>query len=255
MRKFKLYNSLGTAYDISVSGTAFLSSPQGLGFSMDRKYSRIGNAYVRDYYRLAQGTIRGTLVLNGYSQFQTLIGFIASEGLTLEYTPIENGTAYKRDVDFASITKTELTAGGVLECEIEISCKTMWYTKSTHSFTNSGSFTLTNDGHVPASWKLTVDVGSGVTFVKGQTVELRQNGITLKRASFTSTDSFSGQLVWSARDGEAKAVWNGTNVVPLMDFTQDNFFKIPVGTYTFVVFGYSSGTSGTLEVYKEYLAV
>lgn len=259
MRSFSLIDEIGNTYNLTVSKASFLSEPDGLGFARDNSYARVGGAFVRvgkDLFE--QATITGNVIFKGYTLYPGFAAYILSgKELRLQYSD-GNGQTYLRDVDVQSLGKSELNTAGLLILPIEFACKSRWYQVFTTTFTDSKDVLINNNSLLPAPWRLTVTVAANQV-VPGQTVELYKmvngNRVTLTKISIDKPNR-RNTLVWNTRDGHASCIWNGENMVPVMDFTVDNFFKIPVGEHHFSIYGFSGGlTSGTLEVFKEWETV
>ena len=260
MRQFALVDSSNNRFELTIARASFFNQPTGLGFARDNEYVRVGGAYVRSSRdTFEQGEISGRIIMKGYALYPYLTAYLLSgKELRLEYTDGENGQTYYRDVEVQTLEKSELDTAGLLICPITFTCKSRWYQVIETTFTDRKDLLVANNGLLPAPWRLTVDVTNGET-VPGQTIELYENRngqhITLTKISVDKTNR-RGRLIWDTRDGHARCVWNGENMVPVMDFTVDNFFKIPVGEYHFSVYGFSGGrTSGTIEIFKEWETV
>lgn len=256
MRYFSLVDALQREYSLTVSGKIFLNEPVGLGYAKTNNYLRIGGAYVRQAEEIyAQGSVSGELILSGYDEYRAFTAYVFAGGeLTLKYWTDDDAGPYYREIDIASIEKGELGASMLLRCPISFACRSRWYQKLSNVFIDGGSFAVSNDGHFPAAWRLTVDITPGA-LVAGQTVELAKDGVTYVKVGIIKS-GLQGRLVWDTRDGHASCIWGGVNMVSVMDFSKENFFKIPIGDFTFEVYGYTGGrTSGRLEIFKEYATI
>lgn len=268
MRTITLQNASGTAYDLSVPGTALLVNPGGLGFNVDADYTRIGNTFVRNYYRYAQGVITGTIVFNGYSEYLAFINFISVEGLIIKYQPSSLIPEYRRDVDFAAISKSELGPGGTLECEVQINCKTPWhiyYSTANQLVGNVLTYSFNNDGQLPASWsvQLSKKTSSGMTNIVGVSVTWNGTNYTF---TASATRGASGTVItdsieWNAFDGEASFYVDGAPEPSMLTISSNNFFKIPRGeSGTFTLRALTNGSTagnafGSIRIRKELISV
>ena len=261
MRYFSLVDANDNEYDLTVSGKIFLNEPAGLGFAKNNNYIRLGGAYVRQAEEIyAQGMIPGELILSGYEEYRALTAYIYSGGeLRIKYRTDGVVDPYYREIDIGSIDKGELGASMLLRCPVTFACRSRWYQTIQKSFVDQMIWQITNDGHFPASWRLTVDITPGAV-IAGQIIELIQYGEDSSQTSLVkialAKSGLQGRLVWDTRDGHASCTWGGVNMVSVMDFTKENFFKIPIGSYGFKIYGYTGGrTSGKLEIFKEYATV
>lgn len=126
IRKFKLINSDGESYDLTVH-SHFLHTPSGLGFVRDTTYQRLGTRYAILDDAFAQGQIMGEVFFphpKSYDKYFEFVRFCQNTPLYLSYTP--NNTEFLREVRVSSVEKTELTVGG-LNCPIVLDCLSLFY--------------------------------------------------------------------------------------------------------------------------------
>ncbi len=127
IRKFKLINRDGTAYDLN-SKQSFFHKVGGLGFNDETQFQRIGT----DFYALeevfSQGEITGCVFFYGkhaYSKYRDFTKFVRLTPLTLEYVTDDT---YRLPVRVAAIEKSELVDGGLgLNCEIKLVATGLFY--------------------------------------------------------------------------------------------------------------------------------
>lgn len=122
MREFKLYNSLGTEWNLNTT-SSFLQDPAGLGQEHDTKYEQVGTAFVETQDDLKQKKIKGKLKLSGYDLYLQFVKFIQYTPLTLEYTAAET---FFIQAEVTKLEKSELETGGLI-CPIEITGTDTWY--------------------------------------------------------------------------------------------------------------------------------
>ena len=126
MRTFKLINKDGVSYDLTEQ-QSFLYNVDGLGYSRQVDYQRIGNRYEAVKNTLAQGVINGRIRFrqpNAYEKYFGFVQFCQNGPLRLVYTPA--GTPYYREGIVTQIGKTE-SADGMLMCTIQFSASTPFY--------------------------------------------------------------------------------------------------------------------------------
>lgn len=251
MRKFYLVNELNTRYDLqNINTNGFLASPSGLGYSVNITYTRIGNAFLEESREPEQGTIDGSVYFKGYAEYQDFINFIeSSEKLRLIYKPLE--IEYFRDVDFTSITKTEIDPStGCLICPIQVKCKGLYYTEDNKQFImehiegesrydlpfpftfndySSIGVTYTNTGHIESD--LLAEVHG---YIENPILDLYVNKIRKYRVVFNITVQSGQKLLYSAKDGNNYVMLEDvdgsqTNVIDCLDLANNNFFKMPKG--------------------------
>ncbi len=124
MRKFKLMNSRGEAFDL-MRRDAFFSVPDGLGFEETIEFARMGDQYVDTYHYATQMVVSGEMRFAGYQQYKEFIRFITDD-LVLMYSPLD--TWYETDCILQSMTKGELeNTSGHLVCTVSFYRKSLWH--------------------------------------------------------------------------------------------------------------------------------
>lgn len=163
MRKFWLTNADSeTVYLTNMSSNVFLQDPAGLGFSNTIGTTQYGDALV---YQTAQNfdVVTGTAIFYSstldamYSGYREFIDFLSKEPLVLHYEiPTSTPEEYTMDVAVNSIQKTEVKEANVLSCELSLQSLSRWKGDEV-TVTGSGStYTITNDGHIPAGFEITI---------------------------------------------------------------------------------------------------
>lgn len=135
MRKFTLINKDGKSYDLTEKRKKFIYNVDGLGYSRETEFQRIGEhmALINDH--LTQGVITGSIHFwnpNAHQQYFKFAQFCQNKPLKLLYTS-PTGATYYRDGYVTRIDKAETNA---LTAVIEFKSITPWY-KSVNVF-NSG---------------------------------------------------------------------------------------------------------------------
>jgi len=279
IRRFTLINEYGQTYALDDVRTGFLMNPSGLGYNIKGKYTLFGSEWLKSDDTIDQTTISGTVVFGSDSPYQRAHEFVefvmTSKSITLSYQT-DVGTYYK-DVDINRYKKSEIGSSGFLECEIEMTPKTLWYLPSNQviklepvigtglrftftlpniwmNYTN-GTVTILNDGHVPAPFKASIEGA-----ISNPSIILLQNGSEVARLDVTEEIAAGSTLEYSSKDGDVYLYvdnHNGTqtDLATALDITNSNIFKIPVGTYQLRLEADSQITSCTFVIYKQYIAV
>lgn len=278
-RQFILINEYGQTYALNSVTTGFLKSPSGLGYALNRSYTLFGSEWIRSDDKVQQTEITGTIMFGTdqpYTRSHEFVEFVmTSKALTLSYQT-DAGTFYK-DVDINSYSKSEIGSSGLLECEVKMIPKTLWYLPNNQiikldqvagtglrftftlpnvwqNYTN-GTATVTNDGHVPAPFKATIDGA-----ISNPSIILLQNGEEISRLDVVAEVGSGETLEYSSKDGDIYLYiddgnGNQTDLATSLDITNDNIFKIPVGTYQIKLEADSQITSASFTIYRQYIAV
>lgn len=267
MRLLTLINEYGQKYGLNELPTGFMTGSEGFGYEVDASYMRVGSGFVNDFFRDRQQKITGVIEFGGQSPYEAFAEFArfirTSHELMLSYaTPA--GTYY-REVDTVKLEKAEKT-GATLPVGITLACRTLWYSGSETRFTvetavsgakayeyaypyvyknfTSGVITLENDGSVPAPLEVVFEG----PITNPELVLYGQDGSTeIARVEVTGEAHTGGLIRYSSVDGEliCRLEESGveTNLAPQLSITNENFFKIPVGTYILRIGAESAITS------------
>ena len=200
IRTFTLINEYGQTYALNDVRTGFLMNPAGLGYAINRNYTLFGSEWIKSDDQIEQTTITGTIVFgsdNPYQRAHEFVEFVmTSSALTLSYQT--DAGIYYKDVDINRYSKTEIGAANTLQCEVELTPKTLWYLPNNQiikletvagtglrftfqlpniwmNYTN-GTATVTNDGHVPAPFKASIEGA-----ISNPSIILLQNGEEVAR--------------------------------------------------------------------------
>lgn len=279
IRTFTLINEYGQTYALNDVRTGFLMNPAGLGYAINRNYTLFGSEWIKSDDQIEQTTITGTIVFgsdNPYQRAHEFVEFVmTSSALTLSYQT--DAGIYYKDVDINRYSKTEIGAANTLQCEVELTPKTLWYLPNNQiikletvagtglrftfqlpniwmNYTN-GTATVTNDGHVPAPFKASIEGA-----ISNPSIILLQNGEEVARLDVVAEIDEGETLEYSSKDGDVYLYvddgnGNRTDLATSLDITNDNIFKIPIGTYQLRLEADSQITSATFTIYKQYIAV
>ena len=277
IRKFKLKNEYGAEYDLN-DKSHFLIKPEGLGFSLEKSYTRISSTWVNNFLRDSQNEIRGEIIFTSNSPYKELKKFLkyafSSEKLTMVY--ITDAGEYLRDVDLTELDKSEMD-NGVLSCPVTFTAKSLWYQSvinriiidlttadivrypyrfpSRFADYSGGEAELFNDSSIPAPFTVLFEgpvINPTITITKGSEILKVRIKADASRGDAIRYSSIDGDLYCELikENGEVK------NLVSGLDINNENFFKIPCGASNLRVESDSGIESPiTVNVYKMYRAV
>lgn len=280
MRTLTLINEYGASYALQNLPTGFIRETEGFGYEIDAKYIRIGDSFVNTFFETKQPKITGVIEFGGQSPYEAFSDFAkfirTSHELTLCYaTPA--GTFY-REVDVTKLEKAEKT-GATLPVEITMACRSLWFSGTETRFKvetsvsdamqyeyvypyryvnfTAGQITVNNDGSVPAP--ITVAFEGPITN-PALTLYAQDGTTVISHVKITGEAHLGGAIEYSSIDGDliCRLNENGvqTNLSGSLDITNENFFKIPVGTYILKISAASAITAGvTVTLMKLYKAV
>ena len=243
---------------------ALLLEPAGLGFSMNNKYTRVGHRYMLTDSNIDQSEISGKLIFDGYEGFRDFANYSARSGsLKLLYRCADGDGWYYRDIDVEELEKGEITDEKVLECPVTLVCRTLYYQDDTITYIVAATAMdrrysipypnrysdfsermdiLTNDGHIPAPVTCVI---SG--YCENPRIQLMEGENAIYDIMFPVTLQEGESVEYSSMDGAArveKVNANGTrtNLVNELDLENDNWIRVPIGSYT-LRFSSDTGTA------------
>lgn len=254
VRQFNLINEKGQTYSLmDIQEYCLLTSPTGLGFSYSIQYEQLGNTFVQTLRKLEQGNINGQVNFLNYQNYKNYVDFVAkSEEIKLQYTiPYKdtNKTFY-RDIDIQSTSKGEIQPNGVIQEQVQINCKSLWYEKIAQQYQISANsnevrwdfrfdsywsgYTVReldyiNTGHVDASVEIAID-GECVN----PSINLYIENTLFQTITVNETIDVYEKLLYSSKEGDfyiRKQLTDGTyeNLFSLeyISFENDNVLRIP----------------------------
>ena len=252
MREFYLINENNIRYDLQDIGVhAFLTQPSGLGYGRDLRYVKVGHSFRKKTDEPEQDIINAIVNLDGYEKYQEFVNYIEnSTDLRLIYKPID--TEYFRNVDFNSITKTELR-GRWLQCGIRLNCTGLYYTEDNRRFTletivnearwplpfpfifndySNVEFNFNNVGHADAEFLAEI-----FGYLENPVIELYVGEKLKYKVVFDIIIQENEKLLYSAKDGDnfvSIEHADGTQelVADCLRLENNNFFKLPKGLST-----------------------
>lgn len=131
MRQFSLTNKSGETYILN-SLDNFFHDPEGLGFSRNTQYQRVGNNYeiLKDNFN--QMVIGGSIMFKNehdnpaYNKYLKFANFLQAIPLVLHYRAAR-GDEYKIDVIPSEVNKTEITSALGLDVGVSLTTTSLWY--------------------------------------------------------------------------------------------------------------------------------
>jgi hypothetical protein len=254
VRQFNLINEKGQTYSLmDIQEYCLLTSPTGLGFSYSIQYEQLGNTFVQTLRKLEQGSINGQVNFLNYQNYKNYVDFVAkSDEIKLQYTIPYKDTSktFYRDIDIQSTSKGEIQPNGVIQEQVSINCKSLWYEKIAQQYQISATsnevrwdfrfdsywsgYTVReldyiNTGHVDASVEVAID-GECVN----PSINLYIEGTLFQTITVSDTIDVYEKLLYSSKEGDfyiRKQLTDGTydNLFSLeyISFENDNVLRIP----------------------------
>ena len=254
VRQFSLINEKGQTFSLmDIQEYCLLTSPTGLGFSYSIQYEQLGNTFVQTLRKLEQGKINGQVNFLNYQNYKNYVDFVAkSDEIKLQYTIPYKDTSktFYRDIDIQSTSKGEIQPNGVIQEQVSINCKSLWYEKIAQQYQISANsnevrwdfrfdsywsgYTVReldyiNTGHVDASVEVAID-GECVN----PSINLYIEGTLFQTITVSDTIEAYEKLLYSSKEGDfyiRKQLTDGTydNLFSLeyISFENDNVLRIP----------------------------
>ena len=283
VRQFNLINEKGQTYSLmDIENYSLLTSPSGLGFSYSIQYEQLGNTFMQSLKKIEQGSINGQLNFLNYQNYRNYIDFIAkSEDIKLQYTiPYKDGNkTFYRDIDIQSTSKGEVQPNGIIEEQVSINCRSLWYEKIAQQYqigetSNEVRWDFTfdsywsgymvrdleyvNTGHTSASVEITID-GECVS----PSINLYIEGTLYQSITINDTIAEYQKLLYSSKEGDfyiKKRLANGTYQdlfdLEYISFDNDNVLRIPPNKdCTITLTATQDIESATITIYVYYISV
>lgn len=280
IRHFALENELGQRWDLDSLATGFFYEPQGLGYAMEQSYNRVGTNWIRNYFRDTQTTISGTVVFGTEQPYVAFADFNAyvngSQQLKLIYET--DAGEYLKDIDVVKMDKSEINhERHTLDVAVEFLSTGLYYQNyfdryiiqpvegevrwdfrwpaRFNDYLNR-EMRVVNDGHVEAAFMAEIN-----GYAQNPVIDITVNNVRVQHVRIPVILENGDILYYSSVDGNlfcyvVRANHSQVNLVPNLDITNKNFFKIPVGES---VVEFSSDTDATnrvaLTVYKYFRTV
>ena len=245
--KFYIMNEKSTRYDLNSTEKGVFTSPDGFGIEYSIDYLKIGNTWSKDKEELTQPAPSGKIVfpVKPYRTFNDFINFINSaKELVLVYKPAGLLKEYFAEVDIISIDKGGFH-GEALIIPVKFKCKTLFFTEEKFEYhvertekemrwdfrwetkfndQNGLYFAFHNDGHVESPFVL-----SFTGYCLNPSITVVQAGKEIYKSKYSVEVQANERLEISTFDGDLYIQKNGLDAKSCLNFTQENFFKLPTG--------------------------
>lgn len=283
VRKFNLKNEKGQTFSLmDIHNYCLLTAPAGLGYEYVTEYSQLGNTFVTNIRSMGQGQISGDLNFLSYDNYRNLVNFLESaEELYLSYiVPYKSGQKeYLKDIQIASLSKTEIQPNGVITEGILIDCLSLWYETNIATYVidgetqlirwdftwdsyfsgyNARELSIINQGHTDASVEIEID-GQ----VVNPSIQLYVDGEQYQKADISVTIDQYEKLLYSSRENNFYINKEGTDGtitslfdLTYIDFDADNVIRIPKNrNCKLLLVADNDITSAKIKLYIYYKAV
>lgn len=273
--KFYLLNESGTRYSMNTALNGFFTDPSGFGVEYESSYLKVGDIWTTDSRELAQPEISGTMQfpVSPYETFQGFLNFInRSESLVFVYQPAGLTTEYFSDIDVVAVEKGGYSRKKSFDVPVTFICKSLFYTEEKFEYqiqkaereirwdfrwetkfndANYVYFVFNNNGHVESPFVL-----SFIGYCKNPEMQVLHNGVEIHKVKFTCEMETTDRLTLSTFDDDLYVEINSESRMDILDFTNENFFKLPKGT-TEVYFRCEAGRMNdiTMSLEKYYKGV
>lgn len=273
--KFYIMNEKYVRWPLNGTEQGVFTNPSGFGIEYDNKYLEVGDIWVPNSSKLRQPTPSGNIVFtkNQYPVFQQFINFLnAAKQLVLVYQPAGLEKEYFAEIDLVSIQKGGYSKGKFFSVPVKFSCKSLFYTEEKFEYhierasneirwdfnfptkfndANYIYFVFDNDGHVEAPFML-----SFIGYCLNPEIQALQNGVQIHALKFNVELQTSDRLTISTFDDDLFVEVNGESRLDVLDFTKENFFKLPKGS-TEIFFKSEAGRMNdiTMSLEKYYKGV
>lgn len=254
-RKFWLTNAKNEIWKFTDQTVkSFLCNPAGLGFNKSMDLVRFGEKLKVDSQSYYLPEPSGEIIFcdkenaDRYSQYNSFVQFLIDEPLVLHYElPLSTPAEYTLDCQIAKLTKTETSTKKTMVCSIEFQGLSFWKGTEVTTTGTASSYTLTNNGHIPCGFEITIE---GTNMVNPY-ITLTQDGEMYGEAKFVDSTGFNSVYV-DSNDGEQNVILEqGGSVLPnplsYQDLSISNgaiyvtFVKLARGTSTLAI-GMDSGS-------------
>ena len=246
--KFYIMNEKNVRWGLNSPTEGVFINPSGFGIEYDTSYIKVGDMWVTDNRILQQPEPSGTIIFprKQYVTFQKFVEFLnAAKSLVLIYQPSGVDTEYFAEIDLVNIDKGGYNRRQQFEAPVRFACKSLFYTEEKFEyhieraekevrfpfrwetrFNDKGviNFGFNNNGHVESPFTM-----SCVGYCINPSITVMQDGEVVRRITFNLTLEYGQKLVFSTFDDNLMIEVDGVNRRDCLDFTKDNFFKIPKG--------------------------
>lgn len=277
---FQLINENGQQYSLMDKRKyALLESPDGLGYSYNTEYERVGNDFISNVRKLEQGKISGTLKFNNYENYRNLVDFIENSiQLKFSYKMPNTDRTYYKDIKIESLSKTQKNGNEILEESVEFNCLSLWYEEKETIFKvetyedemrypyrwnsryidyNNRSIVFENKGHIDAPVQVEID-----GFVKNPSISIFVDKELFASITIPITINEYEKLLYSSKtgqiyiqkqntDGTKESLWKKQYI----DITKQNIFKLPLGVSEIRLTADDEVLNAKLKIFPQYKVV
>lgn len=273
--KFYIMNEKAVRWSLNSPEQGVFTDPSGFGIDNENDYLKVGDVWLPNSSELKQPTPSGNIVFtkNQYPVFQQFINFLnAAKQLVLVYQPAGIEKEYFAEIDLVSIQKGGYSKSKVFSVPVKFICKSLFYTEEQFYYqikkadreirwdftwetkfndANYVYFVFNNDGHVAAPFVL-----SFIGYCLNPEMQVLQDGVQLYSVKFDVELQANDRLTLSSFDDDLYIEVNGESRMDILDFTNENFFKLPKGT-TEIYFRSEAGRMNdiTMSLEKYYKGV
>ena len=273
--KFFVMNEKAARWSLNNFEGGVFTEPSGFGIDYENNYLKVGDLWQLNSSELKQPTPSGSIVFpkNQYSVYQQFINFLnAAEQLILVYQPAGIEKEYFAEIDLVNIQKGGYRKGNIFSVPVKFICKSLFYTEEQFEYHiekaarevrwnfrwetqfndhNNVYFTFDNDGHVQSPF-----VMSFTGYCVNPVLTVIQNGKQLHQVQFNLTLQANERLTYSTFDDDLYIEVDGVDKKDCLDFTKENFFKLPKGSSE-IFFKASAGKMNniTMNLEKYYKGV
>lgn len=273
--KFYIMNETAARWSLNSPETGVFTEPSGFGVNFNNNYLKVGDLWLPNSSELKQPSPSGKIVFpkNQYPVYQQFMNFLnTARQLVLVYQPAGIETEYFAEIDVISIQKGGYSIGEVFTVPVKFVCKTLFYTEKQFEYhiqraereirwdfrwetrfndLNFVTFSFENDGHVESPFAL-----SFTGYCTNPIMMVYQNQQLIHQVQFNLTLQAKEKLTMSTFDDDLYIEVDGVDRRDCLDFTNDNFFKLPKGAST-IYFRAKAGRMNnvTLNLEKYYMGV
>ena len=256
-RKFWLTNSNSETIELTEKNSkVYLNNPTGLGYSQviaTTQYVDVLNETASQNF----ATIGGEIVfwddtISGkYEKYNDFVEFLTYTPLVFHYQiPKNPEEEYTMDVAVLSLDKSEVKTDGLLRCSFSLQGLSRWKGSEVTVTGSSASYTITNDGHMPCGFEITITGGLGNPYIT-----LTQDNEMYGEAKFDGTFS---EVYVNSKDSEQEVILEQSgsilpNPLSYQDLSISNgtiyvtFIKLARGTSTLTI-GMDSGSITSVSI-------
>lgn len=273
--KFFIMNEKSVRWPLNSPEQGVFTDPSGFGIEYNNDYLKVGDVWLPNSNELKQPTPSGNIVFTKkqYPVFQQFINFLnAARQLVLVYQPVGIEKEYFAKIDVVSIQKGGYSKGNIFSVPVKFVCKSLFYTEEQFEYhiekaekeirwdfkwetqfndQNNVYFSFYNDGHVESPFVL-----SFTGYCTNPVLMIYQDSKLVHQVQFNLTLQASEKLTFSTFDDDLYVEVDGVDRKDCLDFTKENFFKLPQGTSE-IYFRSSAGRMNniTMSLEKYYKGV